>query len=97
MQRLQIWMLFAMVALGAFASGTTPDRTAGAPARVQYPPYPAEPVVEWVASYATLSDVGRGQSKWHRAITGETEREPALLAPTAVAIGPDNVLYVVDQ
>ena len=97
MRRYQFWMIFTLAALGGCASGTTPDRTAGGSARVLFPPFPAEPVVEWVATYATLSDVGRGQSKWQRAITGETEREPALLAPTAVAIGPNNELYVVDQ
>ena len=62
-----------------------------------FPPYPAEPVIEWVATYATLSDVGGGQSKWSRAITGEIEREPRLVAPTDVAIGPGNELYVTDQ
>ena len=97
MRRFRIWMIFMLAALGGCASGTTPNRTAGGSPRVQFPPFPAEPVIEWVATYATLSDVGGGQSKWQRAITGETQREPALLAPTAVAIGPDNTLYVVDQ
>jgi DNA-binding beta-propeller fold protein YncE len=97
MQITRIWLILMLAALGGCASGTTTDRTTGGSAPVQYPPFPAEPVIEWVATYATLSDVGRGQSKWQRAITGETEREPALLAPTAVAFGPDNALYVVDQ
>jgi len=50
-----------------------------------------------MAAYATPSDIGRGRSGWQRALTGEIDREPGLVAPTAVAIGPDNVLYVVDQ
>ena len=97
MQRLRFWMILTLAGLVGCASGTTADRTAGGSARVQFPPFPAEPVIEWVATYATVSDVGGGQSKWQRVITGETEREPALLAPTAVAFGPDNTLYVVDQ
>ena len=92
MQRFRFWMILTLAALGGCASGTTGDRTAGGSARVQFPPFPAEPVIEWVAAYATLSDVGGGQSKWQRVITGETEREPALVAPTAVAFGPDNTL-----
>jgi DNA-binding beta-propeller fold protein YncE len=97
MKRSSSWRIFMLAALAGCASGAAPDRTAGGSARVQFPPFPAEPVIEWVATYATLSDVGAGQSKWQRAITGETEREPALLAPTAVAFGPSDELYVVDQ
>jgi len=97
MRHHHILIAFALLALGSCASGTAPDRTTGGSARVQFPPFPAEPVIEWVASYGTVSDVGAGQSKWQRAITGETTVGPALLAPTAVAIGPDNELYVVDQ
>ena len=97
MRRNTCLIFFALVVVGGCASGTPPDRTAGGPAIVQFPSFPAEPVIEWVASYGTLSDVGVGQSKWRMAITGETEREPALLAPTAVAFGPGETLYVVDQ
>ena len=97
MRRKRLWMSFVLVVLGGCASGTAPERTAGGSARVQFPPFPAEPVIEWVATYSALSDVGGGQSKWQKAITGETAREPALIAPTAVALGPDNELYVVDQ
>lgn len=97
MRRTTSWVAFALVVLGGCASGTAPDRSAGGSARVQFPPFPAEAVIEWVAAYAAMSDVGAGQSKWQRAITGDTAREPSLLAPTAVAFGPSNELYVVDQ
>ena len=90
-------VILTLATLGGCASGTNSERTAHGSAGVQFPPYPAEPVIEWVATYATLSDVGGGQSKWSRAITGETEREPRLVAPTDVAIGPGNELYVADQ
>ena len=93
----RFWVILTLVILGGCASGTNSERAAGGSAAIQFPPYPAEPVIEWVATYATLSDVGGGQSKWQRAITGETEREPRLVAPTAVAIGPNGELYVADQ
>ena len=62
-----------------------------------FPAAPADPVVEWVASYAKRSDVDPRHHKLRRVLVGEEEREPALLAPTAVAISPDNTLFVVDQ
>ena len=64
MRRNTCLIFFALVVVGGCASGTPPDRTAGGPAIVQFPSFPAEPVIEWVASYGTLSDVGVGQSKW---------------------------------
>ena len=87
-----------LVLLSACGSTGPSERTrAGHATRVVFPPSPAEPVIEWVAAYATPTDIGRSRSGWQRALTGETDREPGLVAPTAVAIGPDNALYVVDQ
>jgi len=63
-----------------------------------YPPAPANPVIEWVTTVARAGDVGAGESAWIRALVGDTTRsEPRLVAPTAVAIGPDGTLFVVDQ
>lgn len=97
MRRVHFVLILALATLVGCASGGGGDRTAEGSASVQFPPYPAKPVIEWVAAYATVSDVGGGQSKWQRAITGEVEREPGLVAPTAVAFGPRNELYVADQ
>jgi len=92
------WFVPLIVLLSACGSTGPSERTgAGHATRVVFPSPPAEPVIEWVAAYATPSDIGRSRSGWQRALTGETDREPGLVAPTAVAIGPDNVLYVVDQ
>jgi len=62
-----------------------------------FPAAPARPVIAWLGSYAKRSDVDPRRHKLRRILVGEEEREPALLAPTAVAIGPDKTLYVVDQ
>jgi DNA-binding beta-propeller fold protein YncE len=97
MRRLHVIFILVLASLAGCASGGGGNRAAGESAAVQFPPYPAEPVIEWVAAYSTVSDVGGGQSKWQRAITGEVEREPGLLAPTAVALGPHNEMYVADQ
>ena len=50
-------VILTLAILGGCASGTNSERTAHGSAGVQFPPYPAEPVIEWVATYATLSDV----------------------------------------
>jgi len=97
MRRHRLWTVLLLGILSGCASGSKPDGVASGSVRVQFPPFPAEPVIEWLASYGSLSDVGGGQSKWNRAITGEIDREPSLLAPTAVAFGPGDTLYVVDQ
>ena len=65
--------------------------------RVVFPPGPAPAVVEWVSSIRKLSDIDPGRGKWKKLLVGEGEKEPILVAPTAVAIGPDETLYVVDR
>lgn len=64
---------------------------------IVYPPAPAAPVVAWEGAIGRQSDVGGGGGSFKRALVGEEEVEPSLRAPTAVAIGPDRTLYVVDQ
>lgn len=79
---------------------SSPSRESGAAATtgVVFPPPPSPPVMRWVATYRTAADVGAGVSAWKRALTGASVAdEPALIAPTAVAIGPDGSYYVVDQ
>jgi len=91
---------FALVGLLVTAS----HKAAAAPAepkkvtsRIVYPPAPAPPVIEWVSTVGKLSDVDPGRGKWKKFFLGEGEKEPVLVAPTAVAIGPDETLYVVDR
>jgi DNA-binding beta-propeller fold protein YncE len=88
-------LTLSAIVLAACASG--PRTREPNDIRVVFPSAPAEPVIEWVTSYATLSDVGAGGSSFRRALTGESDAEPGLVAPTAVAIAPDSTLYVVDQ
>lgn len=65
--------------------------------RIVFPAPPAAPVIEWVGSYRSRSDVaGRGTSL-KRALVGEEDAEPELAAPTAVAIGTEGTLWAVDQ
>ena len=83
-----------VLALGC-ASGPSPAKAPSA--RVVFPPAPATPVIEWVASYAKASDVGAGQGSLSKLLVGKDQRELALVAPTSVAIAPDGSFYVVDQ
>lgn len=76
------------------------SRPAGGPSpatRIQFPPPPAQAVIEWVASYGNSSDVGAGQSALSKALVGEEAAQAALVAPTNVAIAPDGSLFVIDQ
>lgn len=82
------------LALGC-ASGPSPAKAPSA--RIVFPPAPAPAVIEWVASYAKASDVGVGQGSLSKFLVGKDQVEPALIAPTAVAIAPDGSFYVVDQ
>jgi DNA-binding beta-propeller fold protein YncE len=77
---------------GSGRSAATPE-----PGSIVYPPAPATPVIEWVGVIRERSDVGGGAGAWKRMLVGEDDQEPSLRAPTAVAIGPDDTLYVVDQ
>ena len=79
---------------GGASSG---KRAASEPTRVVYPPAPADPVVEWVGVIGTRADVDNRKRTLRKVLVGEEEIEASLMAPTAVAIGPDQTLYVVDQ
>jgi len=97
--RVTVLVIVACVA-GACSSstgGSKTEPTAQRPDALAFPAAPADPVVEWVASYAKRSDVDPRHHKLRRVLVGEEEREPTLLAPTAVAISPDNTLLVIDQ
>ena len=83
------------IVLAGCASG--PPTRESNEVRVVFPPAPAEPVIEFLTAYTTLSDVGAGGSSFRRALTGESDDEPGLVAPTAVALASDATLYVVDQ
>ena len=92
--------VLALLALLATAPSTTraaPPDPKQIPSRVVFPPGPAPAVIEWVASIRKLADIDPGRGKWKRILVGEDEKVPALKAPTAVAIGPDETLYVVDR
>ena len=65
--------------------------------RIVYPSAPADPVVEWIGAISTRADIDNRKRTWKKVLVGEEEVEPSLMAPTAVAIGPDGTLYVVDQ
>lgn len=65
--------------------------------RIVFPPAPSPAVIEWVASVGKLADVDPGRGKWKRILVGEAEKEAVMVAPTAVALGPGETLYVVDR
>jgi len=88
--------LLALLAAGSHA-GAAPVDPKGVASRIVYPPAPAPAVIEWVAAIGRLSDVDPGRGKWKKFLLGEGEKEPVLVAPTAVAIGPDETLYLVDR
>lgn len=88
--------LLALLAAGSDA-GAAPADPKGVASRLVYPPAPAPAVIEWVAAIGKLSDVDPGRGKWKKFLLGEGEKEPVLVAPTAVAIGPDETLYLVDR
>lgn len=66
-------------------------------ARLTFPAAPADPVIEWIASYRSRADVDPKARKVARVLVGTQEEHLELNSPTAVAIGPDMTLYVVDQ
>ncbi len=65
--------------------------------RVVFPPAPAPAVIEWVTTVQKLSDVDPSRGKWKKILVGESEKEPRLVAPTAVSIGSDETLFIVDR
>ncbi len=67
------------------------------PERIVFPPPPATPVIEYLGEIKKATDVTGKKKSFLKFLVGEEEREPQLIAPTAVAIGPRDVLYVVDQ
>ncbi|MHB8798367.1 MAG: NHL repeat-containing protein [Thermoanaerobaculia bacterium] len=88
----------ACVIAAAPGCSTAPSAAPGESlARIVFPPAPAPPVIEWLASYAKASDAGAGQGSVTKFLVGKDEMEPALIAPTSVAIAPDGAFFVVDQ
>lgn len=85
-----------VVALLAGCASTVPEKKKAA-GRVVFPPPPSQPVVEWVGSYGKASDVGAGQGSLSKILVGKEQLEAALVAPTGIAIAPDESLFVVDQ
>jgi len=94
-----VLLAVSAVLICSCSSGGAPadKRTASGSPRIVYPGAPADPVVEWVGSIATQKDVDTRSRTWRKVLVGEEEQEASLMAPTAVAIGPDGTLFVVDQ
>jgi len=92
-----VYLACVAVACSSSTGGSSTGSGTRPPNALMFPAAPAEPVVEWVASYAKRSDVDPRRHKLRRVLVGEEEREPTLMAPTAVAISPDDTLFVVDQ
>lgn len=93
-----LFPVFAALAWSCSSGGAPSDKqAASSPTRVVYPPAPADPVVEWVGAIGTRADVDHRKRTWKKVLVGEEEIQASLMAPTAVAIGPDETLYVVDQ
>jgi DNA-binding beta-propeller fold protein YncE len=65
--------------------------------KLVFPPAPQTPVVEWIGAISVRSDVDDRKRTWKKVLVGEEDVEPALAAPTAVAIGEGETIYVVDQ
>jgi DNA-binding beta-propeller fold protein YncE len=97
-----VLLIVGLAILGSGCSSSSGGGSAGGSAaayagRIVFPAPPAAAVIEWVGSFRARSDVvGRGASL-KKALVGEEDDEPTLAAPTTVAIGSDNTLYVVDQ
>ena len=99
-KRLKFIVVLAMAAfVSACSSGGTPAKQGrlSDAGRIVYPAAPADPILEWTGAISTRSDVDDRKRTLKWVLVGEEEAEPSLAAPTAVAIGPDRTLYVVDQ
>jgi len=93
-----LFPVFAALVWSCSSGGAPSDKQAASSStRVVYPPAPADPVVEWVGAIGTRADVDHRKRTWKKVLVGEEEVQASLMAPTAVAIGPDETLYVVDQ
>lgn len=92
-------ILTLAVFVSACSSGSKPANQGPvfSSGRIVYPAAPAAPVVEWIGAISTRSDVDSRKRTLKKVLVGQEEQEPSLMAPTAVAIGPDGTLYVVDQ
>ena len=97
------FITLAIVALAALtgacsSGGASGERRAvGQAGTIVYQPAPAEPVVEWIGAIATRADVDDRKRTLKKVLVGAEEQGPSLVAPTAVAIGADGTIYVVDQ
>lgn len=92
-----VLVLTVFVCACSSGGASTDQRSAPESMRIVYPPAPADPVVEWIGAISTRADVDNRKRTWKKVLVGEEEVEPSLMAPTAVAIGPDRTIYVVDQ
>ncbi|TFG39098.1 MAG: hypothetical protein E4H44_02730 [Candidatus Aminicenantes bacterium] len=98
--RLRCLVILTLAAfVSACSSGSKPANQGPvfSSGRIVYPAAPAAPVVEWIGAISTRSDVDSRKHTLKKVLVGQEEQEPSLMAPTAVAIGPDGTLYVVDQ
>ena len=93
----QIRALILAVVLSASQTGAAPVDRKPVASRIVFPAPPDPAVIEWVSSIRKLSDLDPGRGKWKKFFVGEGEKEPTLVAPTAVAIGADETLYVIDR
>lgn len=96
-KQLAILALVAMVCACSSGGAPADRRASGQTGTIVYPPAPADPVVEWTGSIATRGDVDNRKRTFKKVLVGSEEQEPSLMAPTAVAIGPDRTIYAVDQ
>lgn len=93
-----LFPVFAALLWSCSSGGAPSDkRVASEPTSVVYPSAPADPVIEWIGVIGTRGDVDKRKRTWKKVLVGDEEVEASLMAPTAVAIGPDQTLYVVDQ
>jgi DNA-binding beta-propeller fold protein YncE len=89
--------LVALVASCSSGGSSSKQGSAAEAGSIVYPPAPAAPVMEWIGEIRTRKDVDDRKRTLKKVLVGEEEVEPSLMAPTSVAIGPDQTLYVVDQ
>jgi DNA-binding beta-propeller fold protein YncE len=90
-------MALVFVLLVAMPATAKKKKEEPKPERIVFPPLPAKPVIEYLGSIKKATDFTGKKKSFFKFLVGEEEREPQLIAPTAVAIGPRDVLYVVDQ
>lgn len=92
-----VCLLALILALSISLPAAAKKKEEAKPERIVFPQPPAVPVIEYVGSIKKATDVTGKKKSFLKFLVGEEEREPQLIAPTAVAIGPRDVLYVVDQ